>query len=271
MYKKRFEQFKANTHAISPLAIVLIVIVAVGAVVAMAIFFWWRGTFGPSSLIVSSGNLVTEEMEFSDFAIVEVGYAFEVEISQASSYSVDITADDNLFDYIEVSRTGDSLTIGLKSGYTYRPQWPWGTLTLRAEITMPELYELQLSGATRGTVEGFSSSHEFILGLSGASFLKGDFTTSGDAQFTLSGASTAELEGAANDLTISASGASRLELSDFPVHNADVTLSGASRATINLDARLDGDLSGASYLLYLGNPTTVDVNTSGGSTVEKKQ
>lgn len=272
MSKKGFEQLKANTHAMSTLAIVLIVIIVVGAVVVTSAFlWWWRGAFEPSGLIVGSGNVIIEEKDFSDFKIVNVGWAFEVEITQASSYNVNITADDNLFDYIEVSRTDYTLTIGVKSGYNYRPQWPWARLTLRAEITMPDLHELQLSGATRGTVEGFNSSHEFILDLSGASSLTGDFTTSGDAQFTVSGASTAELEGASNNLTISASGASHLELSDFSVYNADVTLSGASRATVNLDGRLDADLSGASQLFYIGNPTMGDVNTSGGSTVGKKQ
>jgi len=54
------------------------------------------------------------------------------------------------------------------------------------------------------------------------------------------------------------------------VVNADVSLSGGSRATINLDGRLDADLSGGSNLLYIGDPTMGDINTSGGSTVGKK-
>ena len=283
--------FCKKRGAISTLTIVLIVIIVVVAVAATVLFFlsrFWPSPWpspSPPGRVIGSGNLVTEEMDFSDFTIVEVGSAFEVEITQSDSYSVSITADDNLFDYIEVFRTGDTLTIRLKSGYSY--QWP---LTLRAEITMPELYELELSGATRGTVEGFSSSHKFVLGLSGASSLTmvdisagdieidlsgassvtGGITASGDAHFTLSGGSTVGLEGVANDLLIGASGASNLEISDFPVHNANVNLSGASRATVNLDGRLDADLSGGSHLIYIGEPTLGDINTSGGSTVSKK-
>ena len=278
--------FCKKRGAISTLTIVLIVlvvvVVAVGVTAVFLLRFWPSGQV--VGRVVGSGNLVTEEMDFSDFTIVEVGSAFEVEITQSDSYSVSITADDNLLDYIQVSKTGDTLTIGLKSGYSYQ------SLTLRAKITMPELYELELSGATRGSVEGFSSSHRFILGLSGASSLDmfdmsagdieidlsgasrvtGDITASGDAPFTLSGASTIELEGTANDLLIGASGASNLELSDFHVHNANVNLSGGSRATVNLDGRLDAELSGGSHLHYIGEPTLGDINTSGGSTVSKK-
>ena len=98
----------------------------------------------------------------------------------------------------------------------------------------------------------------------------GSIKGSGDARFTLSGASRVRVEGAADNLFIQASGASDLELSNFPVHNADVNLSGASRANVNLDGRLDADLSGGSHLIYIGEPTMGDINTSGGSTISKK-
>lgn len=279
--------FCKERNAISTLTTVLIVLIVVALVVGVVVgvflsgWFWFR----PSGQIVGSGNLDTKKMDLGDFTIIEVGWAFKVEITQSSSYSVSITADDNLFDYIEASKTGDILTIGLKSDYSY--QWP---LTLRAEITMPDLYELKLSGATYGTVKGFYSSHKLVLGISGASTLdapdisageieinldgaskiSGGITANGDAQFTVSGASKVELEGVANDLLVSADGASSVELPDFPVHNANVNLSGASRATVNLDGRLDANLSGASQLLYIGEPTMMDINTSGGSTVSQK-
>jgi len=234
--------FCKRSSAISKLIIILIVIavvvVVVGAVLAIILLGFWN----PFSQVVGSGNLVSEEKSFTDFTIVEAGWGFEIEITQSDLYSINITADDNMFDYIEISQTGDTLTIGLK----------WGSyqdVTLRAEITMPDLNELEFSGGTQGNVRGFTSSHDLSL--------------------ILSGGSTISLEGAANDLTISGSGGSHLYLSNFQVHDATVNLIGGSHATVNLDGRLDGDVSGGSQLKYIGNPTTVDVNTSGGSTVEK--
>ena len=270
------KQLKADMHAISILAIVLIVIVVVASVVA-GVVVWW--------LLVGSVNLVTEEMEFSDFTSVEAGNAFEVYITQSSSYSVNITVDEYVevsrdgedeyerkltFDYILASKAGDTLAIGLKPGYNYRSVHLLRPLILRAEITMPDFYGLDFSGATHGTVEGFSFSHEFDLSLSGASFLDIADLSAGNVTIDLSGASNLNGEGEAENLLISASGASRLELSDFPVQNANVILSGASHATINLDGRLDANLSGASHLRYIGDPIMGNIQTSGGSTVEKK-
>ena len=50
----------------------------------------------------------TEEFNFGDFTRVEVGHAFEVEVVQSDSYSVSITADDNLFKNLKVSKEGET-------------------------------------------------------------------------------------------------------------------------------------------------------------------
>jgi len=246
--------FSGNHKALSNILIIVIVsailVVAIGATVA---YFW----FIP-------GNLKTEEMIFSDFTAVEVGWAFELTVTQSSSYSVVISADEKIFDNIEVTQTGNTLIINHKSGIDF------SALPRKAEISMPDINKLILSGATRGTAEGFSNSNTFILGLSGASYLEMTNINVGDVEIVLSGASTITASGTANNLSSSVSGASRLDLSNFPVNNADVNVSGASRATINPEGTLDADVSGASTLEYIGNPTMGDITTSGASTVKQK-
>lgn len=249
---------------ISTLTIVLIVLFALIFIVAILVASVLLGVWQPFGQVVGSGNLVTVERDFSDFTSVEVGSGFEVEVTQSGFYRILLTADDNLLDddYIDVSKTGDALEIRLKWGYSYQ------NVTLKARITMPELYELELSGGTFGVIEDFSSSHDFVLELSGGSSLIGDFTTSGDATLSLSGGSRLiELDGSANDLQISASSGSNLDLSDFPVQDARVNLNGGSHAIVNFEGRLDGNLSGGSNLQYIGDPAKEFVSTTGGSTV----
>ena len=203
----------------------------------------------------------TQTYDFTDFTRVEVGSAFIVEIVQSESYSITITAGENLFDAIQVSKEGATLEISGRWKTPFPPP--------KAEIAMPDLRELSLSGATNGSIEGFSSSHDIVIDLSGSSELKGN-VTAGDAQFTISGESSIELEGSAGDMDVNASGASHVELSSFPVSNAYVVFTGASSGTINLNGRLDANLSGASDLRYVGEPTMGNITTSGESTVSKK-
>jgi hypothetical protein len=238
------------------------------------------------SMLTGSGNPQTERFNFSEFSHVEIGGAFEVEVVQSDSCHVSITADDNLFQYIELTERGSKLEIGLKPGTRLTP----GTFTFRVNITMPDLQELELSGATYGTVQGLSSAHDFTLrlsgnsqvdmsnmstgniefNLSGASRVSGSIIASGDAQFDLSGASKVELAGTAKDVQVEASGASQAELADFTVEKADFNLSGASNGTVNVNGRLDANLSGGSRLSYVGEPIMGTISLSGGSTLGRK-
>jgi hypothetical protein len=237
--------------------IVVAIVVVVAAVVTVIALRGWPGG------LVGSGNLETEAYAFSDFTEIEIGSAFEFEIQQSSSYNISITADDNVMDYVQVSQVGQTLKIGLgRFG-------PIGLVTLRASVAMPELLDLTVSGASRGTVSGFSSTEDVDITVSGASRVNGDITA-GDVEFDISGASTVQLDGSANDMVADVSGASRLNLDDFTVNNADVDFSGASSGTINLDGRLDADLSGASRLWYIGEPTMGTIDTSGASTISEK-
>ena len=211
-------------------------------------------------LLAGCGPVLTKTYDYADFTRVEVGHAFQVKFVQSDKYSISITASEDLLNHIEVSQKGETLIIRVNEIVSFG--------TRKAEITMPNLHGLNLSGASKGTIQGFSSSYDFDLDVSGASSLTGDIKA-GDTQFTVSGASTAQLEGSADDMTVDASGASRIKLADFKVDNADVRLSGASSGTLKLDGRLDADLSGASRLKYVGTPTLGNVDISGSSSLSK--
>jgi hypothetical protein len=241
---ERKEPVKHKRRRMSPLAVIGIAVIAVVLVAALIAFLLLLAGLVPFSGVVGSGNLRTQEEALSDFAIVDVGSGFKVAITEASSYSVSITADDNLFDYIQVTMTGNTLTIRLE------PVVILHASTLKAEIAMPDLKELQFSGGVNGTATGFVMLHDFRAELSGGSILR--------------------MDGEAGDLFVECSGGSRLELSEFLVNNASIDFSGGSQGTINLDGRLDADLSGGSSLFYVGNPTLGDINTSGGSSVSQR-
>jgi hypothetical protein len=213
--------------------------------------------------ITGSGNLTTEEKSFSGFTKVEASHGFQLEITSSSTFSIEVTADDNIHQYIDVDKDGDRLRIRMESGRSYR------SLILKAKITMPDLYDIELSGGSRADITGFSSSHDLKLELSGGSRVTGDITA-GDADFNLSGGSQVDLEGSADDLKVNGSGGSQLDLESFSVGNADLNLSGGSRATVNVTSTLDVNLSGGSRVEYIGEPTLGDIDLSGDSIVSKK-
>jgi hypothetical protein len=218
-----------------------------------------------SAQLTGSGRTVTRDYDFSDFTRIEAGYAFEVDVQQGDSYSVEVTVDDNLEQYLDVTQDGDTVRLRLKPSVRFS----LNRVTLRAGITLPTLEGLDLSGATRATVSGFESQENLDVQVSGASTLRGDIT-SGDARFGISGASTVTLDGAAGNLDLEASGASTANLEDFPVTDARVNANGASRAVVNVSGELNAEASGASSVRYTGDPATVRADASGASSIEPR-
>jgi predicted secreted protein len=229
-------------------------------------------------------KMATKEFNLRDFTRIEVSGAFDVEIIQSDSFDVSVTADD--FPHIRVETVNDILRIrrqGIEWLAPFHSQ-------PKARIAMPILYEVTLAGASKGKVQNFKSSNDFAVAISGASHLEtfdisvnnitieltgasnltGAIKSSDTSKFEVSGASKFELTGESNNIKLEVSGASRAELSQFPTQNADVKISGASSGTINLNGKLNANISGASNLYWVGTPIMGDIQTSGASNLHRK-
>ena len=215
--------------------------------------------------ITGSGNVVTQEEPITGFDTVVISYSFDVNISQGESFSVVIRADDNLVEHLQVVKQGSTLKIGLK------PNSPdIQSATLQAEITMPELTRLDMSGSSHVTITGFKSVQALIVDASWSSHLQGDIAAD-TVSFNLGGSSEVILTGSAQNLIMEeASGSSVVNLIDFPVVDANVKAGGKSQVTVNVSGRLDVDASSSANVYYLGDPTLGTIDTSGSSTVEPK-
>ncbi len=234
------------------------------------------------NIVRGSGNIVTRREEFTGFDSLDIGYAFRAKIRQGDSFEVTIRVDDNLVQYLDVRQTGTTAHIGFKPGTGIMRG------TMEVDVTMPQLVSLKLSGASKGTISGFSSDNSLVLDLSGASSLQGDIRfgnmrlelsgasdakltgNTGDVTVGASGASRVNLGGSAGNLSVNASGASKIDVSGLTAHDAQLKASGASEIWVNVSGRLDADISGASHITYVGTPTMGTIQTSGGSTVRTK-
>jgi hypothetical protein len=231
----------------------------------------------PIETLPTPSTAVTKEFKLSDFSNVEIDCPFVFEIAAGNSFRVAITASEELFDYVKVCTSGDTLKLSLKPvRFTTLP-------ILHARIVMPSLNRLRQGAASKGIATGFNSHDTLDLYLSGASALdmscqagdarievSGASRISGDlnarnVDLVLSGASRAALKGLCNSLSLSAWGAVDVELSNFTAEDGIVYLKGASQAAVCVSGCLDVDLTGASRLKYLGTPEIREVNLSGAS------
>jgi serine/threonine-protein kinase len=267
-------------------------------------------TFGDDeNTVVGSGKSETRTFDLKDFTSVEVRGPFQIELKQDKKFKVAVTADDNLFEHLQVEKVGKSLVIGFK-GKNVSIHLKRGR-ALKAEISLPTLEGLTLTGAARANAEGFKSDQPVNLHLSGACQLTGSWQGDG-LSVDANGASTLKLSGTGKDLRLRVSGASKLKMADFAasgktliinavgastvalkgdvtaaviklvgaslvdLHDvtlaaADVTAEGASHATVRVKEKLDYSVTGASHLDYYGDPAIGKADKHGHSHVGHMQ
>ncbi|MGP0067129.1 MAG: protein kinase domain-containing protein [Isosphaeraceae bacterium] len=258
--------------------------------------------------IVGSGKPATKSWDLADFLSVEIRQPFRTSVTRADRFAVSVTTDDNVLDHVVVAREGSRLRVRLEDGLSYRLS---GKDPLKLAITMPLLEEIDVGGAGKATIQGFASDRPFLAHLSGASTLEGsiragdvDFDISGASTLKLggsgrtakllasgashfkltdwqvngekltidvSGASSARFRGSAQTAVLKAEGASQLHLADLALEAADVSLSGASHAELQVKSLLSYDVSSASHLSYRGEPTVSKASKTGASSVSHKK
>lgn len=233
-------------------------------VIGILAALWASCGGGETERIAPSGDIETRVEDASGFTRVSASVSFQIELSQAEEFSITVSADNNLMPLVEVEERGGTLHLGLKDPVNIQ-----GNATLRAVITLPTFEGLDLSGATRATLSGFREPAGVEILASGASSVSGELSA-GSVTVDLSGASTVSLEGFAFTGDLQASGASRLELIDFELTTASVDVSGASSAEVTVRGEITAaKASGASRILYRGDPTIKGLDVSGASSVSE--
>lgn len=212
-----------------------------------------------------SGTVVTQEKAFADFDSLDVSQGFNVNVSQGDAFSVVIRISENQLERLRVIKEGNTLEIGLEPGGFFDT----GNVTLEADVTMPELTGIDLSGGSHVTLNNLRSAAALDAKLSGGSHLNGEIEA-GDVSFDLSGGSHATLSGTADNLKLDAGGGSHAKLGDFAVVDASVNASGGSHATVNPSGRLDAVSRGGSHVRYVGDPTLGTMNVDNSSTLKQQ-
>jgi len=231
--------------------------------------------------IRGTGNIVEKDFNFKDFQNIEISSNFSFDVKRSDAYSIKISARENIMERVEVEQTGNTLKIRLLPG-------SYSNTGLKADITLPEIKRLVVSGASRGTLKGFNSNEDFDTVVSGASSVDIDIQTGSastevsgaskitgslkatSVRFEISGASRCDLTGSAEKAVINISGASQANLEDFVIQDADLDVSGASRTTVKVQRTLNVDVSGASSVEYLDNPDLGTVSVTGASRLVKR-
>lgn len=205
-----------------------------------------------------------------DFSGLELSGIVEVNLVKSDSYKVEITLPNVLQEYLQVWVNNGVLKIGWNKNIPSKLQKELGNWTCKAEIAMPKLRKLEMSGATSLKCDDtFDLGREEIsLDLSGASKIKSLNVNAEKLDAEISGACSYKLTGNFNEAELDLSGAAS---GSFKINadKAEVDVSGAAKT--NMDGnfgKIEVDASGACILNLNGKVGKLEVDASGASNVK---
>ncbi|WP_196887678.1 head GIN domain-containing protein [Aureivirga sp. CE67] len=209
-------------------------------------------------------NVITATREVSDFQGIKSSGSFDVELTDDNYGTLEITAEENLMEYIITNVDDNILRIGFKKGYNIRANKP-----LKIKVPVKFLNYVKLSGSGNLVSDVSLKNKQFELGVSGSGDIEMKNIKSEEIFVTMSGSGDMELEGKTNKLSIKISGSADFSGKKLDSNETSIKISGSGNATVVANETLKGKVSGSGDIYYKGNPKTLNVKTSGSGDVEK--
>ena len=205
----------------------------------------------------------TETRPLTNFRAIAVGGGIDLLVRQGDRFVVEVSAED-LADIITEVRDG-RLEIGRpkRSGF-----FNWGDVG-SVRVTLPSLESLSASGGSDVDSEGTFFGDKLELVASGGSDLTIDVSVT-DLSVEASGGSDVRLSGSAHSARVESSGGSDLNATQLTANEANVNSSGGSDLAIAVRDKLVANASGGSDISYTGEPSSVNVDSSGGAEVHRR-
>jgi len=190
--------------------------------------------------IIGSGNLVTETRSVGEFTRFSSDGVFEVDISENETQSVEVTADQNVMQYVKTTVSSEQLSLYLKDGN-------YSDINVSADIKVVDLKGISNSGTGNINAHNISGEDEFSV------------LNSGSATITIDGQSAA--------LTIMNEGTGNFRGFNFTVNTCQVENIGSGDIEVNCVESLDVKIDGSGNVYYKGSPTTFNVEITGSGKV----
>ena len=177
-----------------------------------------------------AGETVSRTYELRDFSAIEIGGAYELDVSVGGDYSVRLDGPEDEMARAEVAVEDGALVLSSRKHRGDRDG-------VRASVTMPALDRLSVSGVVDADIRGVDA---------------------GAFKITLSGVGEVDIQGRCHALHARVSGVGELDAKSLECATADVSLSGMGEASIYAREAAKAEVSGMGEINIHGSPKTVD-------------
>lgn len=205
---------------------------------------WYSTAFsqnysGPA--ISGQGEIVKKKLNVADFNSIGLGIHATIYLTQGNQQSVEIEAQQNIIDNLELDVENGSWNIeGKKRIKDYKD--------VVIHITVPTVKALSIGGSGK------------ILG-------KNEFKNLGDLKVSIGGSGEVSLAGSASSTYISIAGSGKVDIRQMDSNSSKVSIAGSGDAYVDAKTSLNVSIAGSGSVYYSGKPS-VKSSVAGSGRVE---
>lgn len=214
--------------------------------------------------VYGEGPVVTRNYMNSGFSGVYSSFDADIYIKQENRYSVEISAQQNILDEMDIFVSGGTLNLELKRNVNLGRHD-----RIVVYISMPNVYSLGVNGS--GNMKSLYpiTTTDISLKVNGSGNLTLPELMCNSANATISGSGTLRVNGGyTNSLYTQISGSGEIDFLNFNTKTCTASISGSGNTKVNVSDLLNATISGSGNIYYLGNPS-VNANISGSGRVSK--
>lgn len=218
---------------------------------------WWGG----NEKVKGNGNVTTESTNTGDYSEVSAVGPMDVFLVRGSEGNIQVEADSNFHEYIEVKTEGDKLVLKIKKGYNLSSRNP-----IKVTVPFTDIDAVKLVGSGDVETRDAIQADQFEATLTGS----GDVRLEVNARevfFRVTGSGDMVLKGSADITEVKISGSGDFDGRQFKAKDAQVYVSGSGDVKVYANNSLKARVNGSGDIVYGGNPT-VDKKVSGSGTIK---
>lgn len=247
--------------------------------------------FAATRTIKGNGKATKKTFSIEEYNQISVAGAMSFEYSQSTGAPyLEITLDENLFEYLDVRVEGKTLKISPKTDKSQKYQSPFNlkATTFKIVSNSKELKKLDIAGSGNFTVKSSLKGNNLELNTAGSGSmlfaqnltlnkLKLNLAGSGNINITqlkapeascnIAGSGSISLAGTADEAAYNLSGSGKIEAYDFVAQTVSCNIAGSGSAEVHAEKKLNANIIGSGNVYYKGTPE-VKKSTMGSGKVK---
>lgn len=217
--------------------------------------------------IKGNGNVVTQTRNESDFQNVKSAGSFNLYVLQGSAFSVRISAEENLQQYILTERRGNTLVIKVRKGVSLRPRDE-----MKVYVTAPVYKIVSIAGSGDVTAPNIlRSSEKMVFEITGSGNIRMADVDAPEIQVKIAGSGNVELAGQTRQAVYRIAGGGNIRADKLLAENAAVQIAGSGNVWVYASTLLDVHIAGGGDVYYYGAPETIKQQIAGAGRISKAQ